>query len=60
LLLIVLLVLFVLVMGVWGLALAGGIAVSSKAESVLGFVACLILGVVVFLAGFGTPLMRPP
>jgi len=59
-LLIILLVCFVMTLFAWALALAGGFPLSQRGVDILAFVACLILGLVVFLAGFGTPLMRPP
>lgn len=55
---IILLVLFTLVMGVWGLALLGAISANERASAWLAFFACLILGVVVFLVGSGNLTMR--
>lgn len=50
-LLIILLVIFVVVMLIWGLALAGSIP--NERAGLLAFVAVLVLGIVVFLYGAG-------
>ncbi len=52
--LIVLLIIFVIVMVLWLLALTGSISANT---SVMGFIACLILGAVVFLVGSGLATM---
>lgn len=52
-LLIILLVLFTVVMAVWFLALVGAFPASDRASGWLAFAACLLLGLVVFLAKTG-------
>lgn len=49
----ILLVLFVVTMFLWGLALVEVLPSAPKAASWLAFLACLILGLVVFLVGTG-------
>jgi hypothetical protein len=55
---IVLLVLFVMVMFVWLLGLLG--AIPAQASAWLPWFACLFLGIVVFLVGFGTVTLKGP
>jgi len=52
-LLIILLVIFVVTMMVWFLSLVGAVPQAATYSPWLAFIACLILGVVVFLVGSG-------
>ena len=55
---IVLLVFFTIVVGVWALILFGAVAGSERASGILAWLACVILGVVIFLAGTGALVLR--
>lgn len=59
-LLIILLVCFVVVMLLWFLSMVGATNVVPAASPWLAFIACLILGVVVFLVGSGVIVVDRP
>jgi hypothetical protein len=56
-LIIVLLVCFVVVMLLWFLSMMGAVPNATTASPWLAFIACLILGIVVFLTGSGISTM---
>lgn len=51
--LIVLVVCFTMTLFLWAFTLTGAVETSAKASGLLAFLACLILGITVFLSGFG-------
>lgn len=59
-LLIILCVLFVMTLFLWALSLLGGTPGGANWHPWLAFMACLILGLAVFLFGFGVVTWRAP
>jgi hypothetical protein len=55
---IILVVLFTMVMFIWAFAAFGHSEAPVKNQSVLAWIACLLLGVVVFLTGYGVLVWR--